>query len=70
MRLVSAIFVIRHRLDFLRLRFLMLRFLCFRPLAPTAIAVKGIYWHRFVAMVVGERVRERGRIERGPAPSP
>ena len=46
----------------------MLRYLCFRPLAPTAIAVQGNYWRRFVAMVVGERVRERGRIERGSAP--
>ena len=39
----------------------MLRYLCLRPLAPTAIALKGIYWQCVAAMVVGERVRERGQ---------
>ena len=53
-----------------RERFLMLRFLCFRPLAPTAIAVKGIYWHRFVAMVVVERVRGGGESSAVPPPLP
>ena len=40
-----------------RLRFLKLHFLCLRPLAPTAIALKGIYWQCVAAMGVGERVR-------------
>ena len=40
---------------------LMLGFLCLRPLAPTAIALQGIYWQCVAAMGVGERVRERGR---------
>ena len=39
---------------------LKLRFLCLRPLAPTAIALKGIYWQCIAAMGVGERARERG----------
>ena len=41
--------------------FFKLRFLCLRPLAPTAIALKGIYWQCVAAMGVGERVRERGQ---------
>ena len=40
---------------------LKLRFLCLRPLAPTAIALKGIYWQCVAAMGVGERVRVRGQ---------